>query len=274
MGKKRVTTVILRRVERLRTEQGLTLKQACAALGISPASYYSHTRGKNPFLAIERDWDALVETFRPELPDKVIRRLIEGELGDFRHEVGERFRYVYSRPAALLTAGQLADEIEPFANQLLKLVRLWERLSFDGKKRAEVLAQSACLDEVDLANLMEEIREPALGFHGALQVSRHPLSPSVRGRGGRKFDTRPRLIAADLASRFARIVRQEPVAWLGPDGEPGGAFNAFAHHAFAHFLGRDTISDYTIQDSLAFAAARMDLRREAAGLGDAAPDPI
>lgn len=274
MRHKHITAAELRRVERLRTDQRLTLKQACAIARISPASYYRHTSGKNPFLAIERDWDVLIERFRPVLPDKVIPRLSDGDLGDFRHEVGERFRYVYSRPASLLTAGQLADEIEPLANQLLKLVQLWGRLGTDAKKRAEVLAQSACRDDFDLANLMEEMRKPALGFHGALQVSRHHLSPSARGRGGRRFDTRSRVITADLAPRFARLVGKEPLTWLGPDGEPAGAFNGFAHHAFAHFLGRDTISDYTIQDALAFATAYLNLRREAAGLGDALPDPI
>lgn len=265
MAKGRVTTADIRDVDRL-AGKGLSIKQACIEVGISPAIYHRHTALRRRFPALDRDWDALTESYRPNFPPEIRRQLTEGDLLDLAYSVGRLFERSYGLPAPVATARQLQTELRPFAGSLSRLVALYRNLGADARERANAVAMLAARDfEFDLAEIMDVLAPLSAGFADALTAATE--GSSQRGRGGRAFDTRPRAIAAPLGTLFAKTARQAPAAWRKRNDSLGDAFSVFAQHAFRHFLGLDPeeLEDHAIREAIVWVAQHIDHTDEAAG---------
>ena len=269
LPRNRITTKQIRAVDRLRAgENGgvLTIVQACKAVGISPAIYYRHKQREQRFPALQRDWEELTATFQPILPEAAQERLSPAQRDDLCYAVGGAFRRVYSKPAPLWTARQRASGLRSFATQLSNLVRIYGNLPPDMRDHARTAARVAGADDdLELDEAMVLLKSVAGGFEHALQKLNDIEGAVPRAKGGRKFDSRPRQIAGQLASFFAMAVGEEPTAWQNPGGTPGGAFNTFALGAFKHFLGSDMSDDYAVSEALRFVARHIDHSAEAAG---------
>lgn len=260
MPRSPVTTAKIREVEELISGEfgpKRTIKQACAEVGISSASFYRRRdrRSEEQYPALERDWDELTRAYEPKLPPKKA----SSNTVTLRRRVGDILNHVYSKPASTRTARAIANDLESFAGALERLVTRYLYLDHGGRSLAEAAAAVAANNEdLSLSRLMADLEAIWPEFPEMVEAIRNQADLSPRPRGGPVFDTRVRTAAILLATAFTQHLDQLPAAWRTVDDTPGSAFQKFALHAFAHFLGSDRPPDDRIDEALTWTSNIID----------------
>lgn len=257
-----VTAAKIREVAELVSgEFGLkrTVKEACEEVGISPASFYrwKDRRSEEQYPALDRHWDELTRAYEPKLPPK----LASSNTFTLRRAVGDIFRHVYGKPASTRTARTIANDLEGFAGALERVVARYRSLDHEGRSLAEAAAAVAVAannEDLSLSQVMASLEELSLDFPNMVEAIRDQADLSPRPRGGPVFDTRVRTAAPHLATAFTQHLEQLPTAWRAADDTPGSAFQKFALHAFAHFLGSDRPPDDRIDEALTWTSKIID----------------
>jgi len=236
-----VTAAKIREVEELVSAEfgsKRKVKEACAEVGISAASYYrrKERRSEEQYPALDRNWDDLTRVYEPKLPPKKA----SSNTIALRRKVGDIFKHIYSKPASTRTVQAVTNDLESFAGALERVVTRYRSLDHEGLALAEAAAAVAANNEdLSLSQVMTSLEEISLQFPDTVEAVRDQADLSPRPRGGPVFDTRVRLAATLLATAFTQHLGQLPNAWRAADDTPGSAFQKFALHAFAHFLGSD-----------------------------------
>lgn len=234
-----------------------TVKQACAEVGVSPASFYRKNarRSGERYPALERDWDELARAYEPKLPSKKA----SSNTVTLRRRVGDIFRHIYGKPASTRTVQAVSEDLEDFANSLERLILRYQSLDPEAQALLEAAAAVAANDEsLSLSRLMADLEAMSLRFPDVVEAIRQQAHLSPRPSGGPVFDTRVRNAAILLATTFAQHPDQEPTAWRADDDTPGSAFQKFALYSFDRFLGVDKPADDPIDEALTWTCRHVD----------------
>jgi len=260
MPRRPITTFKIRKVAELTSGEfgpKRTVVEACAEVGISPASFYRKNarRSGERYPALERDWDELARAYEPKLPSKKA----SSNTVTLRRRVGDIFRHIYGKAASTRTVQAVSEDLEDFANALERLIMRYQSLDPEAQALLEAAAAVAANDEsLSLSRLMADLEAMSLQFPEVVESIRQQAHLSPRPSGGPVFDTRVRNAATLLGTAFTQHLGQLPTAWSAADGTPGSAFQKFGLHAFAHFLGSDRPPDDRIDEALTWTSKIID----------------